>query len=73
MADATILGMPVQVNDDLQQPLGAVVIVKGLDDQGDVCYWIHKTDDIHCVEAAGMCTVAGDEFRATLLDLTRSE
>jgi hypothetical protein len=73
VAESTILGMPIQVNDDLKQPLGAVVVVKGLDEHGDVCHWICKTDDISKVEAVGMLTVASDEFRATLLDLPRCE
>lgn len=69
----TVLGIPVEVSDDIRQPLGAVVIIKALDDSGQVCHWIHKTDDISRVEAVGMATVAADEFRAALLDLPRSE
>jgi hypothetical protein len=67
----TVLGMPIKVSDDVRQPIGAVVVIKALDKDGDMCHWIAKTDDVTQVEAIGMCTVAADEFRATLLDLPR--
>lgn len=69
--NSTVLGLPIKVSEDLRTPLGAVVIVKGLDSDGDVCHWIHKTDDVTSVEAVGMLVVAGDEFRAGLADLIR--
>lgn len=73
MADHTVLGMPIQVSDDVKQPLGAVVVIKALGEDGDLCHWIAKTEDVSRVEAVGMLYVAADEFRATLLSLPREE
>jgi hypothetical protein len=63
--------MPVKVSDDLSQPIGVVMIIKGLDAEGKVLDFIAKTDDVRTVEAVGMCLAASDEFRACLLDLPR--
>jgi hypothetical protein len=72
MAEETVLGMPVAVSDDLGQPLGAVLVIKGLDLAGQVCYFIAKTPDVTHTEAVGMLVTASDEFRVVLTELTRT-
>lgn len=67
-----MLGLPIEVSEDVRQPLGVVVIVKALDADGEVIHWISKTEDITRIEAVGMTMAASDEFRAQLLDLPRS-
>lgn len=70
--DLTVLGMELQhTHETLRQPVAAVVVIKGLDDQGEISYWINKTSDVTRVEAVGMLTVASDEFRAGLAGLLR--
>lgn len=58
MADATVLGMPLDVADDdpakTGQPLGAVVVAKVLGDDGEIYYLGNATDGIKSVEALGM-------------------
>lgn len=53
-----VLGMALDVDedDDLAQgqPVGALVIVKYLDQDGDVCYSPRATDMLGAVEAMGM-------------------
>jgi hypothetical protein len=53
----TALGLPLDSRDeayDITQPLEAVVIVKGLDSEDAVRYWVLKTPDLPNVEAMGM-------------------
>jgi hypothetical protein len=71
MAETTVAGLPLQVPDDLAQPLGAVVVIKGLARDDEVCYYILKTSDITRTEATGMLIMAADEFRASLAGLAR--
>jgi hypothetical protein len=57
LPEFTVLGMPLDSSDedyDLVQPLEALVVVKGLDSGGRVCYWAVKTPDLANVEAMGM-------------------
>lgn len=70
---ADVLGMRVDFSDHLTQPIGVVVVVKALDDEDDISYFIGKSDDVTRVEAVGMLTVAADEFRAGLAELRRSD
>lgn len=39
---------------DLMSALGAIVIVKALDHDGDVCYYVRGTEGLTSVEAMGM-------------------
>jgi hypothetical protein len=71
MADTTVAGLTLDLDDDLSTPLGAAVVVKGLDKAGDVCYFIGKTSDVTRTEAVGMLIAASDEYRAGLADLAR--
>lgn len=64
--DCTVLGMPLIGDHDIAQPLGALVIIKGLDEAGKVCHWARCTDDISTVEAVGMATMALDTLRDAL-------
>lgn len=73
MAQITIAGLSLEAPDELVTPLGAVVVIKGLDCVGEVSYYIAKTDDVTGVEAIGMLTVASDEFRASLAELARKD
>jgi hypothetical protein len=53
----TALGLLLETSDedyDLVQPLEVLVVAKGLDSAGHVCYWVIKTPDLTNVEAAGM-------------------
>lgn len=59
MADIeySALGLPLDTTDedyDLVQPVVALVVVKGLDSDGKLCYWAIKTPDLSNVEAMGM-------------------
>lgn len=72
MVDGHVLGMPIEVDESVTAPVGAVVIVKALDAAGDMIHWIGKTSDVTQVEAVGMLIAAGDEYRARLLDLPRT-
>ena len=67
----TVLGVQVDIPDDMAQPLGVVMVVKALDDTGEVVHYIAKSSDIHRVEAVGMLITASDEFRASLAELAR--
>jgi hypothetical protein len=62
MTDHTILGMPLDVADDdliaSLQPLCGMLIVKGLDEQGNVCYATAATGALSTVECLGMARYA---------------
>lgn len=62
------LGMTVTVPGNLRHPLCVGMIIKGLDDDGDIAYWGTATDDVTTVEMLGMfrwgmhrCLTADDE------------
>jgi len=59
----TVLGMPLNGDTDIAQPLAAVVCVKGLDEQGNVAYWSRSTDGLSLTEAQGMALGLLDDLR----------
>jgi hypothetical protein len=71
MAQGTVLGLPIEIPDDLRTPLGAVIVVKALDGDDEIAYFITKTTDVTRVEATGMLITASDEFRVSLADVAR--
>lgn len=62
MADVTILGMPLEVgvDDDIHtvQPICGFVVIKALDEDGDVRYLTGATDGLQSVECLGMAEYA---------------
>jgi hypothetical protein len=62
---ATVCGMPLEI--DVGTPVAALVMVKGLTEDGAVAYWHEKTDGITLTEAYGMAMSLVDEIRAGLL------
>jgi hypothetical protein len=62
--DVTVAGLPLVGENDIMQPLAAVVCVKGLDEQGNVCYWSRATEGLSTTEAQGMALGLLDDLRA---------
>jgi hypothetical protein len=62
MSDSTVLGMSLDVGDDDPiasiQPLDGMVVVKGLDPDGDVVYCTAATKGLQSVECLGMAEYA---------------
>lgn len=57
--DMTVLGLKLDAEDnDLSQPLEALVIVKGLDTDGELSHWIISTDGLNPIEGLGMARYA---------------
>jgi hypothetical protein len=53
--DWSLLGMDLAAGDnDLQQPLEAITIVKGLDGEDRVAWWLARTENLNDMEAEGM-------------------
>lgn len=50
-----------------QIPLAALVLLKGLDEDGNISYWHEKTDGLTLTEAYGMVISMADEIREELL------
>lgn len=63
MDDVTVAGLPLLGNNDIMQPLAAVVCVKGLDETGAVCYWSRATEGLSTTEAQGMALGLLDDLR----------
>lgn len=63
MDDVTVAGLPLAGENDIMQPLAAVVCVKGLDESGSVCYWSRATDGLSLTEAQGMALGLLDDLR----------
>jgi hypothetical protein len=61
--DVTVAGMPLAGENDIMQPLAAVVCLKGLDEAGNVCYWSRATDGLSTTEALGMALGLLDDIR----------
>jgi hypothetical protein len=61
--DITIAGMGLEGENDIMQPLAAVVCVKGLDENGKVAYWSRATDGVTTTEAIGMALGLLDDLR----------
>lgn len=63
MTGATVAGLPLAGENDIMQPLAAVVCIKGLDEQGNVCYWSRATEGLSTTEAQGMALGLLDDLR----------
>ncbi len=63
MDGVTVAGLPLIGENDIMQPLAAVVCVKGLDEQGKVCYWSRATEGLSTTEAQGMALGLLDDLR----------
>lgn len=61
--DVTVAGLPLTGENDIMQPLAAVVCVKGLDAQGKVAYWSRATEGLSMTEAQGMALGLLDDLR----------
>lgn len=55
--------MPLEGETDIVQPLAALVVVKGLDADGEVAYWARATADVTSVECYGMAMYAAEGLR----------
>lgn len=64
MDGITVAGLDLLGENDIMQPLAAVVCVKGLDEQGKVCYWSRATEGLSTTEAQGMALGLLDDLRA---------
>ena len=49
-----MLGLEVEADEDLAQPLEVAAVVKGLDSEGNVGYWTISTPSLMNVEIIGM-------------------
>jgi hypothetical protein len=58
--DWRLLGLEVEPDEDLVQPLEIAAVVKGLDSAGHVSYWTVKTPAIMNAEVLGMMTWGAD-------------
>jgi hypothetical protein len=45
---------PDDDENDLQQPLDALTIVKGFDSNGEIAWWLARTPDLNDMETVGM-------------------
>lgn len=54
MAQQTVLGIPVELPEDLSQPTDFAMVIKGLDSDGKVSYWTVSSDSLMNVEIIGM-------------------
>jgi hypothetical protein len=61
--DITVAGLLVEGENDIMQPLAAVVCVKGLDADGEVAYWSRATGGLSRTEAIGMTMGLLDDLR----------
>ena len=65
--DFTALGLPLETDEDfdLEQPLEALVVVKGLDKSGRVSHWAVRTPGLSNIEIMGMSIWALDVARGS--------
>jgi hypothetical protein len=63
MDAVTVAGLPLVGEKDIVHPLAAVVCIKGLDEDGDVCYWTRATEGLSTTEAQGMALGLLDDLR----------
>jgi hypothetical protein len=70
VADCTVLGMPLDVGEGdvitTAQPLSALVVVKALDEDGDIVYLTGATEGLQSVECLGMAEYAALRLRRGL-------
>jgi len=63
MTPVMVAGLELTGENDIMQPLAAVVCVKGLDEQGNVSYWSRSTEGLSLTEAQGMALGLLDDLR----------
>jgi hypothetical protein len=63
LTSLTVAGLELPGENDIMQPLAAVVCVKGLDEAGGVCYWSRATEGLSTTEAQGMALGLLDDLR----------
>lgn len=72
MADCLVLGMPLDAEHGdpitTAQPLSAFIVVKALDEDGNLVYLTGATDGLHSVECLGMAEYAAARLRKGLAD-----
>jgi hypothetical protein len=75
--DCTVLGMTLDVgeNDVLvtAQPLSAFIVVKALDEDGDICYCTAATEGLQSVECLGMAEYAALKLRTGMASRMNGE
>ena len=56
IGDFTALGLPLMGSEDhdIIHPMEIILVVKGLDSEDNVRYWVIKTEDLMNIEARGM-------------------
>ncbi len=68
MISWTLLGLEVESETDLVQPLEIAAVIKGIDDDGKIAYWTVSTPDLLSVEIIGMMTWGADVARFRIPD-----
>jgi hypothetical protein len=63
---SAVCGIPLEM--EVATPIAALVMVKGLSEDGEIAYFHEKTDGITLTEAYGMAMSLVDEIRQALLD-----
>ena len=70
MAEPLVLGMSLDAAEDdpirRAQPLSAFVVVKALDDDGEIMYLAGATEGLNSVECLGMAELAVIKLKAGL-------
>lgn len=62
--DVTLAGMDLEGGiPDMEQPLAGLAILKGLDSDGDVAFWVRSTEGVTRIEAMGMALYLLDSLR----------
>jgi hypothetical protein len=76
-SDCTVLGMPLDVGEDdlitTVQPLAAVVIVRALDEDGDVVYATACTEGLHSLDAWAMARYAALRLETAMAGRMRGD
>ena len=72
MIKEAVLGMALDAGDDDAimhcQPLSAFIVVKALDEDGELCYLTGATEGLHSVECLGMAEYAAARLKRALAD-----
>lgn len=64
--DMEVAGLPLKGDDDMEHPLAVVMVVKGLDAEGVVGYYIKATEGLTSVEGMGMSLYLTEKLRLSL-------
>jgi hypothetical protein len=77
VTDCLVLGLPLDVTDDdpihTITPLSAMVVVKGLDENGEVMYCTGATESLKSVECLGMAELAVAKLKRGLMEAMEDE